>query len=179
MLDPAYVRDHADAVRDGLRNRGLDADAILQPFAALDARRKALIPQVEGLKREQNASGEEIARAKREGRDPSGRVCRQQGARAADQGARGAARRGGAAAHRAADDRAQPAARLACRSGGPRKTTSEVRRVGEPRAFDFEPKPHWDLGPALGILDFERAAQDVGRALLRPAAAPARGSSAR
>ena len=33
----------------------------------------------------------------------------------------------------------------------------EVRRHGEPRAFDFEPKPHWDLGPALGIIDFERA----------------------
>ena len=39
----------------------------------------------------------------------------------------------------------------------------EVRRHGEPRAFDFEPKPHWELGPALGILDFERATQDVRR----------------
>src|SRR5436190_15399803 len=71
MLDPAYVRDHAEDVRAALHNRGLDPDAVLQPFAALDARRKALIPQVEGLKREQNTSGEEIARAKREGRDPS------------------------------------------------------------------------------------------------------------
>ena len=42
----------------------------------------------------------------------------------------------------------------------------EVRRHGEPRAFDFEPQAHWDLGPALGILDFERATQDRGRALL-------------
>ena len=42
----------------------------------------------------------------------------------------------------------------------------EVRRVGEPRAFDFEPKPHWDLGPALGILDFERGDEDRRRALL-------------
>src|SRR5512138_2276410 len=71
MLDPAYVRDHVEEVRAGLRNRGLDPDTILQPFAELDARRKALIPQVEGLKREQNASGEEVARAKREGRDVS------------------------------------------------------------------------------------------------------------
>ena len=38
----------------------------------------------------------------------------------------------------------------------------EVRRVGEPRAFDFEPKAHWDLGPELGILDFERAAKITG-----------------
>src|SRR6185436_6038871 len=71
MLDPAYVRDHGEDVRTGLRNRGLDPDTILEPFAALDARRKALIPQVEGLKREQNASGEEVARAKKQGLDPS------------------------------------------------------------------------------------------------------------
>src|SRR5215471_3876733 len=71
MLDPAYVRDHGDEVRAGLRTRGLDPDTILAPFAELDTRRKALIPQVEGLKREQNASGEEVARAKREGRDAS------------------------------------------------------------------------------------------------------------
>ena len=38
----------------------------------------------------------------------------------------------------------------------------EVRRHGEPRAFDFEPQPHWDLGPALGILDFERATKIAG-----------------
>jgi seryl-tRNA synthetase len=38
----------------------------------------------------------------------------------------------------------------------------EVRRVGEPRAFDFIPVPHWDLGPALGILDFERATKLAG-----------------
>ena len=61
MLDPAYVRDHSDEVRAGLRNRGLDPDTILAPFADLDARRKTLIPQVENLKREQNASGEEVA----------------------------------------------------------------------------------------------------------------------
>src|SRR5215510_9244095 len=71
MLDPAYVRDHSDEVRTGLGNRGLDPETILAPFSALDAKRKTLIPQVEGLKREQNASGEEIARAKREGRDVS------------------------------------------------------------------------------------------------------------
>jgi hypothetical protein len=47
MLDPVYVRDHVDEVRAGLRNRGLDPDTILAPFAALDGRRKTLIPQVE------------------------------------------------------------------------------------------------------------------------------------
>ena len=71
MLDPAYVRDHPDDVRAALGNRGLDPGTVLGPFGDLDARRRALILQVEGLKREQNASGEEVARAKREGKDPS------------------------------------------------------------------------------------------------------------
>src|SRR5215208_2476334 len=71
MLDPAFVRDHTDEVRSGLRNRGLDPETILAPFRELDARRRELIPQVEGLKREQNASGEEVARSKKLGQDPS------------------------------------------------------------------------------------------------------------
>src|ERR687889_2005708 len=72
MLDPAYVRDHTDEVRAALGHRGLDPDTILAPFAELDTQRRELIPQVEGLKREQNTSGEEIARAKKQGLDPSG-----------------------------------------------------------------------------------------------------------
>src|SRR5690349_8756582 len=71
MLDPAYVRDHIDAVRTALRNRGLNPDAELEQLASLDAARRRVIPEVEGLKRDQNASGEEIARAKRQGQDPS------------------------------------------------------------------------------------------------------------
>src|SRR5918992_3633781 len=71
MLDPAYVRDHMDEVRAGFKNRGLRADAELEQLATLEARRRRLIPELEGLKREQNASGDEVARAKRQGRDAS------------------------------------------------------------------------------------------------------------
>src|SRR6185436_13676177 len=71
MLDPAQVRGHLDDVRAGLRNRGLDPETILGPFVALDAKRREMIPRVEGLKREQNASSEEVARAKKQGLDPS------------------------------------------------------------------------------------------------------------
>ena len=52
MLDPAFVREHVDEVRTGLRNRGLDPDTLLEPFAALDAKRRDQILEVEGLKRE-------------------------------------------------------------------------------------------------------------------------------
>jgi seryl-tRNA synthetase len=161
MLDPAYVRDHGDDVRAGLRNRGLDPDTILGPFGELDTRRKALIPQVEGLKREQNASGEEIARAKREGRDVSGVFAANK--------ARGQQIKELEAqldeVERQRTDLLMTVPNLPHTTvpvGKSAEDNAEVRRHGTPRAFDFEPKPHWDIGPALGILDFERATRMSG-----------------
>src|SRR6188508_36533 len=69
MLDPAYIRDHIEEVRVGLRNRGLDPDKALEEIATLQTARRRLIPELEGLKRQQNTSGDEIARAKRQGHD--------------------------------------------------------------------------------------------------------------
>src|SRR3954469_12445426 len=69
MLDPSYIRDHIEEVRVGLRNRGLDPDKALEEIATLETARRRLIPELEGLKREQNTSGDEIARAKRMGKD--------------------------------------------------------------------------------------------------------------
>src|SRR5438094_5585943 len=69
MLDPLYVRDHIEAVRTGLRNRGLDPDKALEEIATLETARRRLIPELEGLKRLQNTAGDEIARAKRQGKD--------------------------------------------------------------------------------------------------------------
>src|SRR5262249_59611396 len=72
MLDPAYIRDHIDEVRQGLRSRGLDPDKALEQIATLETARRRIIPELEGLKREQNAAGDEIARAKRQGKDTTG-----------------------------------------------------------------------------------------------------------
>src|SRR5262249_53429808 len=69
MLDPAYVRDHPADVDVRLRSRGLDPSRELSDLAALEADRRRLIPLVENLKRDQNAAGEAVARAKKEGRD--------------------------------------------------------------------------------------------------------------
>ena len=69
MLDTAFVRDHPDQLRAALANRGIDAEADLAALGELDARRRTLIPEVENLKRQQNTAGEEVARAKRQGRD--------------------------------------------------------------------------------------------------------------
>jgi seryl-tRNA synthetase len=161
MLDPAYVRDHVEEVRTGLHNRGLDPAAILDPFASLDAKRRELIPRVEGLKREQNTSGEEVARAKKQGLDPSGIFAANK--------ARGQQIKELEAALDAVElqraDLLMTVPNLPHSSvpiGRTAEENVEVRRHGEPRTLDFEPKPHWDLGPALGILDFERATRMSG-----------------
>jgi seryl-tRNA synthetase len=161
MLDPAYVREHPDEVRAGLRNRGLDPDAILEEFAALDAKRRQQILEVEELKRQQNAAGEEVARAKKQGLDPSGVFAANK--------ARGQQIKQLEAAledvEQKRTDLLMTVPNLPHASvpvGKSAEENVEVRRHGEPRAFDFEPKPHWDIGSALGILDFERAAKMSG-----------------
>src|SRR3954469_15527126 len=65
MIDPSYIRDHIEEVRAGLRNRGLDPDKALEEIATLETARRRMIPELESLKRAQNTSGDEIARAKR------------------------------------------------------------------------------------------------------------------
>jgi seryl-tRNA synthetase len=161
MLDPTYVREHLDLVRAGLRNRGLDADAILEPLAALETKRKALIPKVEGMKRDQNAAGEKVAQAKKLGLDPS--------AIFAENKARGQQIKELEAelesVERERADLLMTVPNLPHASVPVGKSTADnpvVRTHGEPRRFDFEPKPHWDLGSALAILDFERATRMSG-----------------
>jgi seryl-tRNA synthetase len=161
MLDPAFVRDHMDIVRAGLQSRGLKAGGDLELLATLETRRRSLLPEVEGLKREQNAAGEEVARAKRQGLDPSA-IFTENKARAQrirllevelDQ----------VEQQRAALLLTLPnLPHASVPVGKTAEDNQEVRRHGEPPAFDFEPKPHWDLGPALGILDFERATRMSG-----------------
>jgi len=161
MLDPAFVRDHADLVRAALINRGADAEALLSALAPLDEKRRSLILQVETLKREQNAAAEEVAKRKKAGEDVSAIVdanrARGQQVKELD-----------TALQSLEEERRRlvltipnvPHATVPV--GRSAADNTEVRRVGEPREFDFEPKAHWDLGPALGILDFERGTKIAG-----------------
>ena len=71
MLDPAFLRDNLEAVRNGLQTRGTDFSRELEDLATLETSRRRLLPEIEGMKREQNASGDEVARAKRQGLDAS------------------------------------------------------------------------------------------------------------
>src|SRR5258705_12664236 len=69
MIDPAYLRENLQTVRAALANRGVDMTRELEELAALETRRRRLLPELEGLKREQNTAGDEGARAKRPGLD--------------------------------------------------------------------------------------------------------------
>src|SRR3954463_2106283 len=69
MLDPSYIRDHIEEVRTALRSRGVDADKALEDIVTLETARRRLIPELEGLKRQQNTAGDAIAQAKRQGKD--------------------------------------------------------------------------------------------------------------
>jgi seryl-tRNA synthetase len=161
MLDPLYLREHMEEVRAGLRNRGVQADAELEQLATLEARRRRLIPELEGLKREQNAAGDEVARAKRQGQDASPIF-------AANKARAQRIRQVEIELDQVEQQRAALLMTLpnlphsSVPVGASAADNREVRRVGEPRGFDFEPKAHWDLGPALGILDFERATKMSG-----------------
>ena len=161
MLDPALFRDDLSLVESRLRSRGMDPSAELADLAALDAERRRLIPLVESLKRESNEAAGEVARAKREGRDVSDIVAASK--------ARGQQIKVHESELQAVDARRDALLltlpNLPHESVPPGTSAAdnpEVRRWGTPRTFDFEPKPHWDIGTALGILDFERATRMAG-----------------
>ena len=161
MLDPRFIRDHVEEVRAGLRNRGLDPDKALEDIATLETARRRLIPELEALKRLQNTSGDEIARAKRQGLDttPVQEANRARAQQIKQLGIQLDATEGQL-------NRALLTLPNLPHPSVPAGTSAvhnkEVRRHGEPRAFDFEPKPHWDLGTELGIIDFERATRIAG-----------------
>jgi seryl-tRNA synthetase len=161
MLDPTVVRDRLEEVRTGLRRRGLDPDKALGDIAALETVRRRLIPEVEGLRRQQSTAGDEIAKAKRQGHDTT---AIQEAGRARAQRIKQLEVQLDSIEHQ----RTEALLVLpnlpheSVPTGASSADNVEVRRHGEPRAFDFEPRPHWELGAALGILDFERAAKIAG-----------------
>jgi seryl-tRNA synthetase len=172
MLDPVQVKEHLSDVRAGLASRGLDPDAALGDLVSLEAERRRLIPVVETLKREQNSASEAIARAKREGSDPSALFAANK-ARAASIRTEEAALQQIEARRDAVLLTLPNLPHASVPVGISAADNTEVRRWGTPRTFDFPPKPHWELGPALGILDFDRAARMSGArfAVLRGAGA--------
>ncbi len=161
MLDPAFLRDNLDAIRAALQARGADLTSELEELASLEARRRRLLPELEGLKREQNAAGDEVARARRQGLDAS-KI--QEASRARNQQIKQLGieleaieqrRNRGLLVLPNLPHASVPAGKSSA-------DNVEVRRHGTPRELGFAAKAHWDVGPELGIIDFERGTKIAG-----------------
>jgi seryl-tRNA synthetase len=161
MLDPAFLRDNMDAIRTGLQKRGADFTAELEELATLETARRRLLPEVEGLKREQNSAGDEVARAKRQGLDAT-KI--QEASRARNQ----KIKQLGVELETIELRRNRGLLNIpnlphdSVPVGKSSADNVEVHRRGTPRAFDFPAQAHWDLGPALGVIDFERGTKIAG-----------------
>jgi seryl-tRNA synthetase len=159
MLDINLIREQPDLVRKALRDRQMDpgpVDAILQ----LDERWRAILTEVERLKAERNAVSKEIGKMK----DASARQVKIEAMRTVGDRIAGLDKE-------VAEVEEQLKATTAAIPNLPDARTpfgkdeSEnvvLRTVGRVPEFSFEPKPHWDLGPALGIIDFERGVKITG-----------------
>ena len=159
MLSREYLRERTDDYRTALKNRGTTVD--LERFLELDAERRRTITQVEALKAQRNNASQEIAQLKKAKQDATSQI---------------------EAMKRVGDEIKQLDERLAAVEDelrnlelyfpnvpdasvpvGPDDSANRVEREwGTKPRFDFDPKPHWDLGEALGILDFERATKITG-----------------
>ena len=164
MLDPALLRENLDDVRARLRTRGEGHDTDLDRLVKADHERRAIIPELETNRRARKQVGEQVARARKAGEDGDRlaelmRLGQEHGAaiKALE------ARLGSVEEERDAFARTLPnLPHASVPVGSSEADNVEIRRHGEPPRFDFTPQPHWELGPALGILDFERAARMAG-----------------
>ncbi|NWG34590.1 MAG: serine--tRNA ligase [Chloroflexi bacterium] len=159
MLDINLIREKPDVIRVALKNRQMDAspvDVILQ----LDEKRRALLTQVEQLKAERNAVSKDIGRmkeaAERERKIAAMREVGDQIATLDERVAEVEAELNSLTASlpNIPDERTPV--------GASEEENVVLKTMGNLPEFDFEPKPHWDLGPALGIIDFERGTKITG-----------------
>ncbi len=158
MLDLRLIREGPDAVTERLTTRGPGAAALIKNLLAADALRRRLVKETEDLKALRNRASEAIGQAKRRGEDASGEQTRMR-----EVGDRIKALDGEV---KAADEEIERLLlqlpnlpHASAPVGASAEANPEIRRWGEPRKFSFTPKPHEEIGEALGLLDFERAAK--------------------
>ncbi|MCS6992296.1 MAG: serine--tRNA ligase [Anaerolineales bacterium] len=159
MLDINFIRENPERVRQALRDRQEDPAAV-DVILERDARRRAVIAEVEALKAERNTVSKEIGKMK----DPNERQAKIEAMRLVGE-------KIAVLDRELAEVEAALTAQVATLPNLPDprvpygKDDSEnivIKTVGEPRVFEFTPKPHWELGPALGIIDFERGTKLTG-----------------
>jgi seryl-tRNA synthetase len=159
MLDLAFVRDNLDLVARKLALRGGQFD--LEGFRTLDLERRAAISEAEALKGRRNKANDEIAAIKKSGGDATAAIAEMKQVsteiKSLDE-----------RANQLDDQLREIMKRMpnlphsSVPVGTSAEENQEVRRWGTPREFTFTPKPHWEIGEALGILDLERARKISG-----------------
>ena len=161
MLDLNFVRDNLPRVEEMLRQRGADPAAVLKDFLAVDTRRRQAITESETMKARRNKASEDIAKLKKAGQDATAAIAETKELREQIQ----------ILEKTAADLDARLQEILSGIPNVPHESVPvghseegnvEMRRWGAPPKFDFTPKPHWELGAELGILDLERAVKLTG-----------------
>lgn len=160
MLSRDLLRDDPERVRQALANRKMEP-TLLDDWLRLDAERRSELVEVEELKRQRNEASRAIGKVKQQGGDASAEMAavNQMKQRIEELEARLSALEPEATAL----EMSFPNLPHESAPVGTDESANRVERtVGEPRRFDFEPKAHWDLGTALGILDFERGAKVAG-----------------
>ena len=161
MLDLNFVRDNLALVEEKLRLRGMNPAEVLKDFRAIDAERRQAITAAETLQARRNRASEEIAKLKKSGQDASAEInetkeLREQIAESEKKAAEQEARL------REILTSIPNIPHDSVPVGSSAEANVEARRWGTPPQFDFKPKPHWELGEHLGILDLERAAKLSG-----------------
>jgi seryl-tRNA synthetase len=161
MLDLNFVRDNLPLVEEKLRQRGMDPAAVLKDFRDVDTQRRQAISAAETMKAQRNKASEEIAKAKKAGQDASAAMAQTKDLREQIQTLEKTATDLDARLR----DILSGIPNLPHASvpvGHSAEDNVEVRRFGTLPHFDFAPKPHWELGEQLGVLDLERAAKLTG-----------------
>jgi seryl-tRNA synthetase len=161
MLDLNFVRDNLPLVEEKLRQRGMKPAEVLKNFAQVDAQRRQAITSAETMQAQRNRASEEIAKLKKSGQDASLLIAETKALREQVEELGKAAEE--------YESRLQqilvgipniPHASVPV--GKSADDNVEIRRWGTPPKFDFAPRPHWEIGEQLGVLDLERAAKISG-----------------
>jgi seryl-tRNA synthetase len=161
MLDLNFVRDNLPLVEEKLRQRGLDPGDLLKNFHHLDTRRRHAITEAETMQARRNRASEDIARLKKSGQDASAQMFETKELREQIQQREKVAEELEAGLRELLSGLPN-LPHHSVPAGKSSEDNLEVRRWGAPPKFDFTPRPHWELGEQLGILDLERATKLSG-----------------
>jgi seryl-tRNA synthetase len=161
MLDLNFVRDNLPLVEEKLRLRGMNPSEVLKDFQGIDTERRQAITEAETLKAQRNRASEEIGKLKKSGQDGTALMAETKDLRDKIQELE----------KTATEYQTRLRDLLAGIPNIPHESVPvgkssddnvEARRWGTPPKFDFAPKPHWELGEQLGVLDLERGAKLSG-----------------